>query len=139
MKKYPQPSSVSVTAVMKANRKVGSKPERHIRSMLHRKGYRFRKNYHIKFKGGSCEADIVFSRKKVAIFIDGCFWHCCPLHGNIPGKNRWYWTKKLRHNLRRDKLVSKKLKEEGWTILRVWEHESAELVVGKITRILSGN
>ena len=67
--------------------------------------------------------DFVFRNQKVAIFVDGCFWHCCPEHSNIPKNNREFWKKKLSGNKKRDKLVTKTLKEKGWKVLRIWEHE----------------
>ena len=67
--------------------------------------------------------DFVFRKQKVAIFVDGCFWHCCPEHSNIPKTNREFWEKKLLGNKERDKLVTKTLEEKGWKVLRIWEHE----------------
>ena len=67
--------------------------------------------------------DFSFSRQKVAVFVDGCFWHCCPDHSNIPVNNRTFWEKKLGSNRARDLLVTRTLRERGWTVLRFWEHE----------------
>ena len=67
--------------------------------------------------------DFVFPKQKVALFVDGCFWHGCPKHSNIPKNNRSFWKKKLQGNQVRDKYVSRELKKMGWRVIRVWEHE----------------
>lgn len=67
--------------------------------------------------------DFVFSKHRLVIFVDGCFWHQCPKHSNIPANNREFWIKKLNANIVRDKLVNRTLRARGWRVLRVWEHE----------------
>jgi DNA mismatch endonuclease (patch repair protein) len=67
--------------------------------------------------------DFVFPKRKLAIFVDGCFWHCCPKHANIPVNNRAFWECKLNANKCRDRLVNRTLRARGWRVLRVWEHE----------------
>jgi len=67
--------------------------------------------------------DFVFPKAKVAVFVDGCFWHCCPLHGSIPKSNREFWAKKLSRNKIRDTLVNKRLRDTGWKTIRVWQHD----------------
>jgi DNA mismatch endonuclease, patch repair protein len=67
--------------------------------------------------------DFVFRARRVALFVDGCFWHACPKHSNLPANNRPFWRKKLSANQRRDRLVNRALKKAGWRVLRVWEHE----------------
>lgn len=67
--------------------------------------------------------DFVFRRARLVIFVDGCFWHCCPKHSNLPENNREFWQKKLDANRRRDKLVTRTLRKSGWHVLRIWEHE----------------
>jgi DNA mismatch endonuclease (patch repair protein) len=67
--------------------------------------------------------DFVFPRIRVAVFVDGCFWHNCPKHSNIPANNRAFWVKKLTGNAVRDKIVSRTLRREDWRVLRIWEHE----------------
>jgi DNA mismatch endonuclease (patch repair protein) len=67
--------------------------------------------------------DFVFPRLKLAIFVDGCFWHCCPKHSNLPVNNRPFWERKLEANRRRDRVVGRTLRAKGWTVLRMWEHE----------------
>ena len=67
--------------------------------------------------------DFVFWNQRVAIFVDGCFWHQCPLHSSIPKQNQEFWEKKLRLNTRRDQNVNNYLKEKGWNVIRIWEHD----------------
>lgn len=67
--------------------------------------------------------DFVFPKLRVAVFVDGCFWHGCPVHGSIPATNRDFWESKLDRNKRRDRIVMKELKKRGWRPLRVWQHE----------------
>lgn len=70
--------------------------------------------------------DFLFRRERLALFVDGCFWHGCPVHGRKPGSNRGYWLKKLARNRLRDKTVVHHLKRKGWSVLRLWEHELAK-------------
>lgn len=67
--------------------------------------------------------DIVFTRARVAVFVDGCFWHRCPIHGRLPRTNPAYWAAKLQGNADRDQIVDQCLTDEGWTVIRIWEHE----------------
>ena len=121
--KYPIPTSANVTAVMKGNKRSDTRPEKSLRSMLHRRGLRFRKDYPILFKeGGRCGPDIVFTRRKLAIFVDGCFWHLCPDHGRVPKQNTDYWEPKLIATRERDLKDCARLTRDGWKCLRIWEH-----------------
>jgi len=67
--------------------------------------------------------DFVFSRLKLAVFVDGCFWHGCPIHGTKPKNNAAFWRKKIATNQARDRLVTRTLRAKGWRVLRIWEHE----------------
>jgi len=67
--------------------------------------------------------DFVFPRLRLAVFVDGCFWHLCPLHAVMPKTRRMFWKKKLLGNRQRDKVVTAELKRKGWRVLRIWEHE----------------
>ena len=67
--------------------------------------------------------DFVFPAARLAIFVDGCFWHRCPTHGSTPASNRPFWVRKLRRNVERDRLVSRKLRSRHWKVLRIWQHE----------------
>lgn len=85
--------------------------------------------------------DFAFQKQRVAIFVDGCFWHSCPIHGSLPVAHRKFWTDKLARNKRRDAIVNKTLRMSGWRILRLWQHElrtqSQKTCVKKILRVLS--
>jgi DNA mismatch endonuclease (patch repair protein) len=133
---YPHPSSPLVTAVMQANRKLDSHPEVALRSYLHRLGLRFRKNPRIVLPSLSVRPDIVFPRHRVIVFVDGCFWHSCPDHGTHPKKNPAYWDAKLARNLDRDARVNAALREAGWSVVRVWEHQSPEEAATSIVAAL---
>lgn len=91
--------------------------ERALRSALHRRGLRFRTRSDLP---GS--PDMVFARARVAVFIDGCFWHGCPKHCRVPVSNRAYWRAKIARNMARDVRTSAALRREGWRVVRVWEH-----------------
>lgn len=82
--------------------------------------------------------DFAFPLDKALIFVDGCFWHECPLHGQIPASNREFWEKKLTKNKARDRLVNRTLKSKGWRVLRIWQHElkSPERVAKRVLRVL---
>jgi DNA mismatch endonuclease (patch repair protein) len=81
--------------------------------------------------------DFVFPGQKIALFVDGCFWHCCPRHSNIPKNNRSFWKKKLEGNKNRDKFVGRQLRQMGWKVVRVWEHEftNPDHIVKKLLKI----
>lgn len=67
--------------------------------------------------------DFVFSDARIAVFVDGCFWHSCPIHGSKPATNRVFWARKLLRNRKRDKLVDRTLEKSGWRVLRIWQHD----------------
>ena len=120
---YPDPASPAVTAVMRGNRRANTRPEVALRSELHRRGLRFRKDYFLPIRGArGIRADVVFTRARLAVFVDGCFWHGCPEHGHTPKRNTGYWGPKLKRNRRRDQLVTSRLSEDGWRVIRLWEH-----------------
>jgi DNA mismatch endonuclease (patch repair protein) len=107
---------------MQANRRSNTKPEVVLRTELHRLGYRYRKDLALKINDVRVRPDIVFTARKVAVFVDGCFWHVCPEHGRQPTTNEWYWTPKLRRNVERDALANEALAAAGWQVVRLWEH-----------------
>jgi DNA mismatch endonuclease (patch repair protein) len=111
---------------MRGNRRADTRPEQVVRSALHRRGLRFRKDYAIRVSDRRIRADIVFVRSRIAVFVDGCFWHGCPEHGNAPRVNTHYWGPKLARNIERDGEVTAALRDSGWTVLRFWEHERPE-------------
>lgn len=79
-------------------------------------------------------ADIVFGPTRVAVFVDGCFWHCCPQHGSIPKSNADYWTPKLQRNVERDQETNSLLALAGWTVIRVWENQKPKVAARRIGR-----
>jgi DNA mismatch endonuclease (patch repair protein) len=115
----PPASSPAVSAVMRGNRGRDTKPETALRSELHRRGLRFRK--HVRLAGAV--PDVAFPRCRVAVFVDGCFWHGCPEHFRPAIRNTEYWSTKISRNRARDERVNRALEEAGWTVIRVWEHE----------------
>ena len=110
------------SAWARANRRTDTKPELALRSALHARGLRFRKDYRLDLGAVRPRPDIVFTRARVAVFVDGCFWHSCPQHGGLPGSNTAYWGPKLARNVERDRLYDEALRVAGWTVVRVWEH-----------------
>jgi DNA mismatch endonuclease, patch repair protein len=124
---------------MRAIRRTGTKPELALRSALHRQGYRFRKDYRLDLaEGARVRPDIAFTARRVAVFVDGCFWHVCPEHGRDPAVNEWYWAPKLRRNIERDRAADAALAAAGWTVVRVWEHESLDAAIAAVVAALGG-
>lgn len=111
---------------MRANRRRDTRPEVAVRSRLHRAGLRFFVDRPVRLADRVVRPDITFPRVRVAVFVDGCFWHACPDHGTQPRRNGAYWSDKLRRNVERDRLVDAALARDGWTIVRRWEHEPAD-------------
>src|SRR3954453_17637690 len=101
---------------MRRNPRRDTKPEVALRSELHRVGLRFRKDFPIRTSERVVRADVVFTRPRLAVFVDGCFWHRCPLHGNVPRANTEYWVPKLERNVHRDRAVDAALEAAGWTV-----------------------
>src|SRR5262245_53662406 len=97
-------------------------PEVNLRRELHRRGLRFRVSSP-PLEGLRSRADIVFIGPRIAIYVDGCFWHSCPEHGTVPSSNREWWSHKLERNRARDRACDQALSSAGWRVVRVWEHE----------------
>jgi len=122
---------------MRSNRRRDTTPELALRSALHGLGYRFRVDFPVRgVSGRAIRPDLVFTRQRVAVFVDGCFWHRCPAHGTMPATNREYWEPKLAANRERDLRMTHDLQQAGWVVVRVWEHEpageAAELVAAAV-------
>lgn len=122
---------------MRANRRRDTEPERRVRKLLHAHGLRFRVDLSIRAgHGRPIRPDIVFPRARLAVFIDGCFWHGCPEHGRRPEvKNGHYWGPKITGNAERDQRQTQALAEAGWTVIRFWEHEPPHGVAAQIARV----
>ena len=99
-----------------------TRPELALRRALHARGLRYRLDVAI-VPGTRRRVDIAFPNAKVAIFVDGCFWHRCPSHGTSPSSNADWWAAKLDGNVARDRDTDVRLGSAGWTVFRVWEHE----------------
>lgn len=121
---------------MLGNRSRDTRPELLIRSALHALGFRFRVDLRPE-PSLRTRADIVFTKRRVAVYIDGCFWHGCPLHATSPKSNVDYWTPKLARNAERDAESTTSLENHGWLVLRFWEHESVDVVTARITKALA--
>jgi DNA mismatch endonuclease, patch repair protein len=134
---YPHPSSAGRSANMRANRRTDTKPELALRRALHQLGYRYRKDYRLDLAGGRrVRPDIAFTARKVAVFVDGCFWHACPEHGSKPRANQWYWGPKLLANSERDRATDAALILAGWSVVRLWEHVPLdEAIVAVVTTL----
>jgi len=127
--RHPAPLNEGRSRNMQANRRTDTKPEIRLRSALHALGLRFRKDFRVTAGEVKVKPDIVFTRRKVAVFVDGCFWHGCPDHGRTPSVNGWYWSPKLQRNRDRDERVTEALRADDWQVLRFWEHEALDDVV----------
>lgn len=125
--------------IMRANRRRDTKPELAIRTALHRAGFRYRCDLRIDLPGGRVRPDIVFTRKRVAVFVDGCYWHSCPEHGTQPKSNQAFWSQKLARNVERDARNTDLLTGSGWTVVRVWEHEDTVAAVERIKEALAAS
>ncbi|QDQ96339.1 very short patch repair endonuclease [Tomitella fengzijianii] len=118
-------SSAGNRRSMKSNRGRDTGPERAIRSLVHAAGLRYRVSAR-PLPDVRRTADLVFRPTKVAVFVDGCFWHRCPEHFTMPKANHEYWEPKIRRNVERDRETDALLGEAGWLVLRFWEHEAPE-------------
>ena len=111
-----------------------TKPELELRRAVWRLGLRYRVD--IAPIPGRRRADLVFTRARVAVYVDGCFWHSCPAHATIPKANREWWVAKLETNVRRDRDTDTRLSEAGWNVVRVWEHEPVEAAAERIALVV---
>jgi DNA mismatch endonuclease, patch repair protein len=132
--KRPKASSPEALHRMKGTRRRDTGAELAVRSALHGAGLRYRVDRPI--LGMRRRADIVFVSAKVVVFIDGCFWHCCPVHRTYPRANAKWWAAKLETNRRRDTDTNRELRKAGWTVVRVWEHENPETAAARIIRLV---
>jgi DNA mismatch endonuclease, patch repair protein len=135
---YPRPSTEGRAANMRAIRRTDTKPEIALRRALHRQGYRFRKDYRLDLaEGKRVRPDIAFTARRVAVFVDGCFWHACPEHGSKPRANEWYWGPKLIKNVERDRVNDAALILAGWAVVRLWEHVPLDEAVTTVVTALT--
>jgi DNA mismatch endonuclease (patch repair protein) len=135
---YPAPATEGRAANMRAIRRTNTKPEIALRSALHRRGYRFRKDHRLDLDSGArVRPDIAFTARRVAVFVDGCFWHACPQHGRNPTVNEWYWAPKLRRTVERDRAADEALTAAGWQVVRIWEHVPLEDALAEVIAALA--
>jgi len=120
---------------MARTRRRDTKPEIELRQALHAIGLRFRVDRAV-LPDRRRRADIVFGPAKVAVFVDGCFWHGCPEHATWPKANDAYWREKIETDRQRDRDTDARLRAAGWQVVRVWEHEDVAEVAAKLEKIV---
>jgi DNA mismatch endonuclease (patch repair protein) len=122
---------------MQGNRKRDTKPELALRRELHRRGLRYRVDTALPLPGFRRRGDVVFTRRRLVVFVDGCFWHGCEMHGTTPNTNATYWRAKITRNQERDLDTDRRLGDAGWSVLRIWEHEDASTAADRVATILT--
>ncbi|MFF2198182.1 very short patch repair endonuclease [Streptomyces sp. NPDC058157] len=129
-------TTAAVRARMSRQKRHDTSVEVSLRRALHAAGLRYR--VHRKpVKGVRREADIVFGPARVAVFVDGCFWHGCPLHATWPKNNSDFWRAKIEGNRRRDLDTDARFADAGWLVLRVWEHEGVDEAAARVIRAVA--
>jgi DNA mismatch endonuclease (patch repair protein) len=129
----PLPSSQSAHDRMRATRRKNTHPEIALQTLLRNEKIEF-ETENLLLIGYKRKVDIIIKGKKVAIFVDGCFWHGCPIHGTWPKQNAEFWRDKIIQNQQRDRDTDQKLLDAGWRVIRIWEHEDMVLAVERISR-----
>jgi DNA mismatch endonuclease, patch repair protein len=130
------PTDAATSARMSRQRRTGTAPETALRKELHRRGRRYFVD-RAPLPGVRRRADLVFPRLRVAVYVDGCFWHCCPEHATYPKNNAQWWAEKLAGNVARDRDTDARLAAAGWTVVRIWEHEDAVAAADRVQAALS--
>ena len=128
-------SSDGTRRSMLANRGRDTAPELRIRSLVHRSGLRFRVDAR-PLPRLRRTADLVFRPVEVAVFVDGCYWHGCPEHFVQPKTNSDFWKEKIGRNIERDRDTDSILRDAGWTVIRIWEHEEPEAAAAEIVELV---
>jgi DNA mismatch endonuclease (patch repair protein) len=127
----PAPSGPDVTRRMKATPQRDTPAELALRSSLYARGFRYRVDAK-PIPGVPRRADLLFPRARVAVYVDGCFWHSCPEHGTWPKANAEWWRAKIHANVTRDRDTDMQLVAAGWRVVRVWEHEPSERATRRV-------
>jgi DNA mismatch endonuclease, patch repair protein len=127
----PSPSSAAVSARMSRQARKDTAAELAVRRLLHAAGLRYRVEYPVPGMARR-RVDVAFTSVKVAVLIDGCFWHGCPVHATQPKSNAEWWRQKLDRNMARDLETTEHLRAAGWEVLRFWEHETPEDVALRV-------
>jgi DNA mismatch endonuclease (patch repair protein) len=112
-----------------------TRPELELRSSLHRRGFRFRVDRGV-LPDVKRRVDIVFPRERLAVFVDGCYWHGCPAHRTQAKANASFWREKIESNIARDRDTDARLRDRGWEVIRVWEHDDVDEAVRRIGKLL---
>jgi DNA mismatch endonuclease (patch repair protein) len=120
---------------MQANTSRDTKPELALRRAVHARGLRYFVNRR-PIKSVRRTADLVFPRVKVAVFLDGCFWHGCPEHHTVAKTNAVFWSDKVSRNRQRDRDTDARLGAEGWTVIRIWEHVPADNAADRVVEVV---
>jgi len=120
---------------MSQQRRRDTVPELELRRILHSNGHRFRINVAVPGMPRRT-MDVAFARAKVAVFIDGCFWHVCPEHATWPQRNATWWREKLEGNVARDRETDERLSDHGWEVVRIWEHEDPLAAAARVEEVL---
>jgi len=131
----PSPRDLSTSIRMSRQRRRDTTPELELRRILHAAGYRFRLNVCVPGMRRRT-IDVAFTRVKVAVFIDGCFWHVCPEHATWPRSNAIWWREKLEGNVARDRETDARLSELGWEVVRIWEHEDPRAAAVRVEEVV---
>lgn len=127
----PPPSSAEVSVRMSRQKSRDTRAELALRRALHVRGLRYR--LHARpLAGYRAQVDLVFGPSRVAVMVDGCFWHGCPEHGTSPKSNAEWWRAKINRNKERDLATTQALTAAGWMVIRIWEHEDAEQAAARI-------
>lgn len=130
-------SSPEARARMQSNKSRDTKPELALRSAVHALGLRYRVSAK-PLAGLRRTADLVFPRAKVAVFLDGCFWHGCPEHHTVATANAKFWSEKVQNNRTRDRDTDGRLADAGWSSVRIWEHEDPAEAALRVERVVRG-
>ncbi|WP_078311675.1 MULTISPECIES: very short patch repair endonuclease [unclassified Mycobacterium] len=130
-------SSEATRAVMQGNRRRDTAPELAVRRLVHSMGLRYRVDYAPLTAHRRLKADMVFAGAKVAVFLDGCFWHGCPDHHRPARVNSTFWANKVKSNAERDLRTDALLRESNWLVLRFWEHEPPESIAETVRRAVT--
>ena len=120
---------------MSRQRRRDTGPELAVRQRLHALGYRYRVD-HRPLPDLRARGDLVFTRARVVVFVDGCFWHRCPRHATSPRHNGEWWRAKLDANVARDRATDRRLADAGWRVVRIWEHEAPDDAIAAVTALL---
>lgn len=131
----PTASHAGVAKRMSRQRVADTEPELRIRRLLFTAGLRYRKHYPVPGYPRR-SIDIAFPRQRLAVFLDGCFWHGCAEHKSTPKANDSWWVAKIEENRRRDRETTAKLEDGGWRVMRFWEHEAPDAVMAAIAQAL---